>query len=350
MRLGWIVYGSIAQLTGGYIYDRLVLDGLRALGAEIDLVSIGRGIDQNALVHRIVGARPDVVVADGLCIPDLAHCLEQLEVACPRLLLVHHLSSWEDRRARHTALLENEARSILACERIVVTSESSATRLRKAYPVASCHVVEPGADRLEVLPRRRSAPEHVNLLFVGQLTERKGLHKLLAATEQLAEPRLHLALVGDASRDVEYASAIERQVRDSSYLSRHVSRLGPLSDIGLAEQLAGADALVAPSSLEGYGMVLTEALHAGLPLIATRTGVTEDLLRLQCQAVLPLECEEVGTIAQALQRFCDDQPLRARMIAGAAQSRRHLPSWALASEAFYANLSGVISERANRRV
>src|SRR5262245_26045360 len=93
MRVAWIVYGSLAEPTGGYIYDRLVVEGLREAGVEVEVVSIEPG-DAASLVHdRVRKTNPELLVGDGLAMHELAPLFERSTT--PSVLLIHHLTSWE---------------------------------------------------------------------------------------------------------------------------------------------------------------------------------------------------------------------------------------------------------------
>jgi glycosyltransferase involved in cell wall biosynthesis len=108
---------------------------------------------------------------------------------------------------------------------------------------------------------------------------------LLDALEQFADPRLALTLVGDRERDPLHARDVAARIDGSAVLRSCVTTVGPLDDHALAQTMARADALVLPSSLEGYGMVIAEALHAGLAVLAARdaalaAGIGDELAAL----------------------------------------------------------------------
>ena len=66
-RVAWVVYGSLEQVTGGYIYDRLVVEQLRELGDAVTVVSLSPGAEVPALSPNDF----DVVVGDELCFREL---------------------------------------------------------------------------------------------------------------------------------------------------------------------------------------------------------------------------------------------------------------------------------------
>ena len=267
MRIGWMIYGDLGQPTGGYVYDRLVVGGLRALGDEVTVCDPRETRDD--LVRSFTA-----VVGDALCIPHLGPIFERMAGGPLRVLLIHHLTSWEAECETGRAARDIETRAIVASDRLVVTGSATASRLAADHPGRSIAVVAPGADRLPRLPRGNLADGIVELLFVGSITRRKRLHLLLDAVERVVGSRLVLTVAGDWGREPEYSEGVAARIRDSAVLSACTRIVGVADDGELARLMARACALVLPSSLEGYGMVLSEALHAGLTAIASREAAS----------------------------------------------------------------------------
>jgi glycosyltransferase involved in cell wall biosynthesis len=326
VRIAWIVYGDLGQATGGYIYDRLIVEGLRAHGVEVEIV------DPRATT--VACERADVVLGDALCVRELGPLFERLEGPAPRVLLVHHLPSWEIERTDREAMRRHEVRALAGSDRAIATSDVTRERLvgeglAGRHASLSVDVVVPGADRLPRLARAPGAGGRAELLFVGSLVARKRVSFLLDALESLPAPLPGLTLLGDAAREPEYARALAERVEGSDALRSCVTIAGVVGDAALTRWLARADALVLPSSLEGYGMVLTEALHAGLPVIAARpaamaAGIADH------GAVLVFD--DGRDLAQVLRRFVAQPTLREAMRAEAIAAQ--LPSWADAVDAF----------------
>ena len=63
MKIAWIVYGSLEQVSGGYIYDRLIVEQLRALGDSVTVVSLTPGATD---LPALSPSDFDVVVGDAL--------------------------------------------------------------------------------------------------------------------------------------------------------------------------------------------------------------------------------------------------------------------------------------------
>src|SRR5882672_5236547 len=207
MRIAWIVHGDLAQPTGGYVYDRIVIDGLRARGDEVEVV--------DPLTTAVTPDRVDVIVGDALWAREIGPLFERAGHGVARVLLVHHFPSWEIERIDREAMRALEARAVGASDRLVATSAASGERLAAEYPLPGVDVVVPGADRLPCHPRVSSDDATIQLLFVGSLIARKRLALLLDAMEHLADPRVTLTVVGDAGREPENARAIAARIETS---------------------------------------------------------------------------------------------------------------------------------------
>jgi glycosyltransferase involved in cell wall biosynthesis len=218
---------------------------------------------------------------------------------------------------------------------VVATGAATAKRVAQLHPQLPVEIVVPGADRLHRAPRALppASGRGVTFLFVGSVIARKRVHLLLDAFEPVARMGATLVLLGDPARDPEYARAIAARTNASAALRTGVVHAGVASDEALADAMAAADALVLPSSLEGYGMALGEALHAGLPVIASReVAEAAGVCRHGGVAVLG----EPPSWGDTLARFVRDSALRDAM-SGAARASV-MPRWSHTTSAFRAAL------------
>ena len=148
----------------------------------------------------------------------------------------------------------------------------------------------------------------LRILFIGQAVERKGLPVLLRAFEALREQvPATLTLVGACSEEVAHMMLDDRGVH----------ALGKVSEARKHAELAGADVLCAPSLHgESFGMVLTEALAARTPVIASDIPGYRDVVRDGIEGVLTPPGDALA-LAEALRSFALDTAGRARMAADA---------------------------------
>lgn len=324
-RIAWLVYGSIEQVSGGYIYDRLVVERLREEGDTVTVVSLTPGTPADSLpaFHR---DDFDVLVGDELCFRELLPIFQRTQ-GPRRVLLIHHLTAWEHPPGvERDATLALEKAVIEAADACVATSHVTAERLRRDGVTRRIGVAEPGADRL---PRSQTGGQEpsgslLRLLFVGNLLQRKRVLELVQAFTRLPTSHVELVLVG-AELEPAYAAEVRGAVTAASLTAR-VRFLGSLPAADVAEQLALADALVLPSALEGYGMVLSEALWASVPVIAARVGAAEKLIG-ETGAGLLFEADDAAALGAALSTFVSDAKLRLKLRRAAWSAAETLPRW-----------------------
>lgn len=128
------------------------------------------------------------------------------------------------------------------------------------------HVVPCGVERAQFLEPAPLPGGTTRLVAIGRFVEQKGQLLLIEALARaaVADPRVHLTLVGDG----ELRPAIEAAIRERG-LDANVTITGWLDEAGVLAELAAAHALVMPSFAEGLPMVVMEAMAAGRPVVAT---------------------------------------------------------------------------------
>ncbi|HEX6698620.1 MAG TPA: glycosyltransferase family 1 protein [Solirubrobacteraceae bacterium] len=276
------------------------------------------------LVRHRLGGRALFGAAGLARRPTLAGLLGGVDVAwvpapapvapgAPYVLTVHD-RSWEQRpqdfsayeRAWHRAARPRA----LAHGAAAVTTDSHAVaaELRAAWGVQAT-VVSPGVDggpSAAPAPGAVPAPERY-LLFVGARDARKGLDVAIAAHQRARAGGLEaeLVVVGDGLRRVD--------------------------DAELAALYSGALAVVAPSHLEGFGLVALEAAAHGTPAVVSDLPCFAETLG---DAALRVPVGDAGALADALLRIAGDDALRARLGA-AARERSALYTWARAAAALH---------------
>jgi glycosyltransferase involved in cell wall biosynthesis len=342
-----VLPGDPETPTGGYLYDRRILDGLGDLGWATSLHVIGADFpspspESLAAAAAALDAIPAgrAVVIDGLALAGLVPLLPAQARRVRLVGLVHHPVADEtglaaDERCR---LRRDERAAYRAVERLIVTSRWTARRLAESgAPPGRIRVVEPGTDR----PRRAAparAPAGVRrLLCVGTLTARKGHLVLLDALARVRDRPWRLDCVGSVDRDTAASAAVARRIAELG-LGERVHMHGAVPAAALAELYTQADAFVLPSFFEGYGMALAEAVAHGLPIVATHAGAAPETIG---DAGLLVPPGDVDALAAALERLLGDPALCGQLAARARARARRLPTWAEASARFAAALADI---------
>jgi glycosyltransferase involved in cell wall biosynthesis len=144
------------------------------------------------------------------------------------------------------------------------------------------------------------------LLFLGRISWKKGLDRLVAALAQV--PGATLALAGNDEEG--YGARLERLAADAGVAGR-VVRLGAVHGADKAALLRGADALVLASYSENFGNVVLEAMAAGLPVAVTPEVGVADLVRERGAGVVT--AGDPPRLAAALRGLLADPELRRDM-------------------------------------
>ena len=155
------------------------------------------------------------------------------------------------------------------CEAIIVPSTTARRSFEELGHGDKTLVVWPGVDHRFFSPTRNHDSSAVfRACFVGRVEVSKGIAYLLQAWKRLALPQAELVLVGPVH--AEMAGILKR------YASSNVTLTGPLPAHAVADRYRASDVFVHPSSNEGLGLVLLEAMACGIPVIATdRTGAED---------------------------------------------------------------------------
>lgn len=346
-----IVAGDPDQCTGGYVYDARMAAELRRQGWRVEVVGLegrfpladpeARRSMTTALARLPDGAR---VVIDGLAMGGLPEEVEQHAARLRIVALVHHPLAEETGLgvAEQGTFRESEARALAAARRVIVTSAHTA-RAMPGYGVPDEHVrvAEPG---VEPAPLAASALDHEaatpprRLLCVATLTPRKGHDGLLEALAGLQDRDWTLEVVGSHSRDPAHATRLLETTRRHGLTSRIVWA-GERDAAELAAAYHRADLFVLPSLYEGYGMVVTEALARGLPVITTTGGALADTLPPEAGIAVPPG--DARALREALRRWMDDPDVRCRLRRSAVRARQGLADWQRAGQAFMAALEAL---------
>jgi glycosyltransferase involved in cell wall biosynthesis len=268
-------------------------------------------------------------------------------------LLVHHLTAWEIELSpeRRRSIREAERLAIDASDALIVTSRTTRERLLREGVHDNIEVVLPGADRLSRSGREsesESASESesgVRFVFVGAVVARKRVLELVRAFARGAHRDGRLAIVGSTAHDPAYVATVRAAIAALG-LGGRVVMDGEVDENGVAKALASTDVFVMPSTLEGYGIAATEAIYAGVPVIAARAQGLEEALAPCPDATIFADDEDA--LASALERFASDRALRATMTGAARAASPRMPTWSQCAEQFRAALvaaRGVASPR-----
>jgi glycogen synthase len=158
------------------------------------------------------------------------------------------------------------------------------------------------------------------LLFVGQLTPRKGYDLAIRALPQIvaAFPETSLLIVSGINQARrEHTLTLARAMG----VEHHVHILGYLSDEDLINLYRASDALLFPTRYEGFGLPLLEAMAAECPIITSNIPVVCEIVQHENNGIL-IPYGNVDALAQAAIRLVQDETLRERVVAGGRATLR----------------------------
>lgn len=318
--------------TGGYTYDRRLVLALQEAGWTVDVRCVEgswphpKAADLAAAASVIASLSDgSLVVADGLAFGALDAVVAPHAARLRVVALVHHPLHLETglSEAVREELHQAETRALRHARGVVVTSQATAADVSAmGVPSTLIAVVEPGTDPVVTPSRRGLAAGPLQLLCVATLTTRKGHALLLQALAGLTHLDWTLHNVGSATRDPVTAARLRALAVP---LGDRVQWHGEVDAQALNEHFAAADVFVLASLHEGFGMVITEALAHGLPVVASDAGALAQTL--PAAAGLQVPAGEVAPLQAALARVMSDDRLRTQLAEGARAAAGCLPTW-----------------------
>ncbi|HEY0715138.1 MAG TPA: glycosyltransferase family 4 protein, partial [Polyangia bacterium] len=291
MRIAFVLCGDLASVSGGFLYDRQLIAGLRAAGATVDVVSLPwwrsypQALAANLQRWPFEPARYDVILQDQLCHAGVFARNPRLRRGGARVVsLVHNLTSTQPGTRVRAAVRTIERAYFGTVDGVIAVCASTLADVNALGlgrpPGSTSLIARPGGDHVtplreaEVAQRARKAGP-LRLLMIGVVAPHKGLHRLLpvlAATEGV-----HLDVAGGLETAPAYVQQVQQAIRTQS-LDARVTLHGQLDAPALAGLRAQADVFVMPSDREAYPLAAIEGFAAGLPALLTDQGGTAEVL------------------------------------------------------------------------
>lgn len=340
MRVLFVIPGDINLPTGGYRYDKEIINAWKASHIDVKLVSIDGNYpfpteqDKSIALDTIERfPEADIAVVDGLlggAVPEFIHALSTI---MPVTALIHHPlcleNGLDDNIAETLKISEQQG---LECVSQVITSSPSISNTVAelfGFERTKIHTVLPGVKRTQT--SKGSTSHIIHLLCVGSIIERKGHKNLLQALSMLKNLNWRLDCYGNT----EFDKGLFGQLQDiitKHALSDKVKFHGAVSDETLEVAYNKSDIFVLPSLFEGYGMVYAEAIVRGLPVIATTAGAIPDTVPKTCGILV--EPENIEQLSQALKSLINDKELRDNYRQGAICAEPSFPTWQSSANQF----------------
>jgi glycosyltransferase involved in cell wall biosynthesis len=343
MHIGLIIYGSLRNLTGGWLYDRLLVANLRERGHTIEVVALeqrsyaGNLVDNlsHRLYRRLVEQNYGVLLQDGLVHPSLVRlnrCIKRRQ-DLPLVTIVHQVRCRQPmnrfQRLCYQAVEGRYLKSVDGCIFNSATTRASVEALvGRRYPAV---VAPPGGDRLGCLAdatdiaTRSSRKGPLHLVTVGNLTPNKGVLPLVEGLSRLPPEIWRLTLIGSLTMDRAYVKRITSMVARLGLKDR-IEMTGPLDGEKLTEKLKSGHVFVLPFSYEGFGIACLEAMGWGLPVVGSSRGALKEYVSDGVNGVL-IPPGDTEAFARQVRCLHDDRALLAAYGAEALKTYHRQPTW-----------------------
>ncbi len=353
MRVAFFTETFLPKVDGIVTVTCLLLDHLTQRGIESVIVAPRMGVERYNQT-RIIGVPgvtfplyPELRIGPPTLStyhelkafqPDVAHFIHPVLIGIPGMLMAKRLdiptvASFHldvSRLAHHfnlgfiepvtdlvTRIVFNSADYTLAPSRLVQQEMT-------ALGVKRVGLWRRGVDSERFNPRYRSDamrrklsdghPDNVIMLYVGRLSNEKQLEQIRHVLEQV--PGTRLALVGDGpARD-------ELRAR---FAGTNTKLIGYLRGEALSQAYASADLFIFPSALETFGLVVTEAMAAGLPVVASRVGGVRDVVS-EGETGYTFDVNDIGGMVDGVRKLASDRE-RMKAMGRAARQFAETQSW-----------------------
>jgi glycosyltransferase involved in cell wall biosynthesis len=338
-----------ARPSGGNAYDRHVCSGLGSIGWSVHEHAVPgdwprpEGAARAALAD-VVERIPDgaVVLLDGLVASTAPEVLLPQATRLRLVVLVHMPLGDRPAETEAADIRAREQAVLCGAAAVVTTSAWTRRRLLELYGLepVRVHVAEPAVDAAGLASGSAAGGA---LLCVAAVTFGKGHDVLLDALATTIDLSWHCVCVGSLDRDSRFVEALRRRLPELG-LAERVSFAGALTAADLDRRYAAADLLVLASRAETYGMVVSEALARGLPVVATDVGGLTEALGHGADGVRPgllVPSEDPAALGAALRAWLRDPGLRACLRRAARERRESLSRWPATTSVLADVLAGV---------
>lgn len=350
---------------GAGVYAGCLCRELANLGHEVHVITPQFGSERtNQLENGVVVHRIPVIRKPSLWIPcywfnvrsyyrmlhkklhfDVLHgnvngdlTLTRRLVDLPRVVTIHHLgrTSFETLNPSFFELLRNPSgelgfaswieKKTLDFDKIVIERANKVITVsnfckqeiavKYKVPISKISVVQNGIypekyvcqeHEIDETRRRLNGDDDFLILSVGRLERRKGLPLLLKAFRLVSqEEKARLIIVGSGEQGP------FRQLANSLGIDTRVTFLGSIDDLALKRVYGACDLFVSSSYLEGFGLVLLEAMASGKPIVALDVGGIKEVVKDGVHGKL-ISCPDSSELADAMMHFAKNRELAERI-------------------------------------
>lgn len=314
MRLRLVVPVDVDAPTGGNVYDLALARALGDVGHDVAVV---RCLPAD-LTEELRRPWTGPTLVDGL----LACPSPEAMAGAGAAVLVHMPLAWDPALSPEAAadLEAREGRALRAASVVVATSAWAAADLRRRHGLDAVAVARPGVEPAAVV----DGSDPPLLTQVAALLPNKDQLGVVEALRHLVDLPWRARLAGSLERDPAYAA----QVRNAVTAAGLRARIDLPGELPRDVAWDGTDLALLPSRVEAFGLVVTEALARGVPVVVSEGGGAEalgvDAGEPAGVVVLP---GDVDALTETLRAWLTRADVRTRLRERALERRQLLEGW-----------------------
>ena len=332
MKIAFLMVGDLDRLSGGYLYNKKLVEYFIFSGHEVDIVKIPKlprliDIVCNLWFLMILIRKPyDLVLEDEMIYPSV-FLLNFWLTRRSKVICLVHMIDWveHNNQIKRIFLKIIEGLTLRKCHLIIVNSNYSAALASKlGVTNEQIRMIYPGHNRFTKMLCKDNE-NIVKLLYVGQYVERKGLRDLINALGKLPNSGWLLDAVGDDKVDIEYSNSLY-ETSDALRISQRVRFHGKVSPKDLNQFYECADVFILPTKYEAFGMVVVEAMAHSLPIIAYSVGGVIEQVSDGVNGLL-IQKDDINELSKSIKSLIENKDLRRNLGRNGRELSRQFPLW-----------------------
>ncbi len=300
-----ILYATLKAGSGSDVYYARLNESMNKLEIESKIINY----------HNNLGIFPIILSSKDYGYYDIIHSTAGSgfvfkKKSKPLILTVLHVISdpWKQKylspaqKIYYSIVFLQTKKSLRSADFVITISKSTEDVVRKLFGITNLQTIHCGIDSERFKPLQINHdpyPKKMKLLFVGNLTTRKGVDLLPKIMRRLDERFLLLYTTG-------------LRTKKKIFTDNKMIPLGMLSLSEIVEIYNLCDMLIMPSRLEGFGYSALESMACGKPVIATNCSSIPELVDNGKGGFL-CEMDNVDNFAEKIKVLADDKNLREQM-------------------------------------
>lgn len=297
-------------------------------------------LNRYLLINELEKIKPDLVHAHGT---ETVYGLTAVTSRYPAVVSIQGVIAELARQTgnRGYAILKHLEKLTIKRGRFFIAKTPFARKfVQSVHPMAKVFDIENPVHEAFFSVKRSDKPDRV-VLFVGSVIREKGIGELIEAFSNVNNGILRIIGVGTSS----YMTTLRKKV-DSLGIAKKVTWMGDRSSEEIAREFERAAVLALPSYMETSPNTISEAMCAGVPVVATAVGGIPDMIT-QGKTGLLIDSRNVDQLARAINHVLDNTAMARQMAESARKEGFSRFSGRKAAEKTMAAYEKIIAETTN---